>query len=118
MTSLRGWFRRSWLMWALAILAVLVTALAGPGGSSPAEPMPEEDPQWVGLPPAPGVLFLDPIPETEEDLAAELANEAAPPPGLPPSEDPPFQPDLDIFIQPSPEAGQEFESFDPEAPAE
>jgi len=84
---------------------------AGPPPAVPAAPLSGsalgEDPQWVGLPPAPGVLLLDPIPETEEDLAAELANEVAPSPGLPPEALMPedeFSPqpldDSDIFLQP------------------
>ena len=40
---------------------------AGPGCAPPAGPEKEEDRQWVGLPPAPGVLYLDPIPEIEDE---------------------------------------------------
>ena len=112
-----------------------------PPGPAPAAPEKEEDPQWVGLPPAPGVLHLAPPPETEAEFAAELAAEAeaaaseAPPSALPPPDDLFHQPsasgwlvpsDPDLFFQPPPRpptgprsAYPEFleEIFDPEAPA-
>jgi len=98
--------------------------LAATGCPPPAGPAEEDkrvDPQWVGLPPAPEILLLDPLPETEAEFAAELEAAKAP---TPPRPDP--WPETDLFFQPpSPSAEPrpaypEFleDVFDPEAPAE
>ena len=119
-------------VWGLVLWALLATALT-------VAALEDEDPLWVGLPPAPGVLHLTPPPETEAEFAAELAAELAaeakaaeapPPPAARPPDDLFHQPqaadpDPDLFFQPPPQAPPRSaypeileEIFDPEAPAE
>jgi hypothetical protein len=115
-------------VWGLILWALLATALT-------VAALEDEDPLWVGLPPAPGVLHLNPLPETEAEFAAELAAEAeaaeTPPPSaaLPPDDlfhqPQAADPDPDLFFQPLPQTPPRSaypeileEIFDPEAPAE
>ena len=115
-------------VWGLILWISLATALT-------VAALEEEDPLWVGLPPAPGVLLLDPLPETEAEFADELAAAAEAAEAPPPSEALPpddlfhqaltADPDPDLFFQPPPQAPPRSvypeileEIFDPEAPAE
>jgi len=92
---------------------------------------PEENPEWVGLPPAPGVLYLDARPETEAEPAPAAEPDLFFQPPWPasgqadlPWPDPASQ---TLFFQPpppparpaapDPEQAEDY-YFDPEVPAE
>ena len=58
--------KRCGLLTCLSLAAALMAALAPAlAGGEPAPPEPAENPLWVGLPPAPGVLYLDSPPGAE-----------------------------------------------------
>ncbi|GHV57544.1 hypothetical protein FACS189460_4290 [Deltaproteobacteria bacterium] len=64
------------LLTGLALAAALwgAPALAGEEPT----PGPVENPLWVGLPPAPGVLYLDPLPGAEDGADEDGFNPNAP----------------------------------------